>query len=452
MGGLRASIGFVSVAVFGATASLMAVACVSASAWAEGCPGNPDALGTSRVLVLEPEQFSRVGLMQYPQSLPLADKEVVLTFDDGPLPRYSNPVLDILAAHCVKATYFLIGEMAREFPATVRRIHAAGHTIGTHTESHPSRMHKLPIEKVRTEIDRGIADVGAALWDARGLAPFFRIPGLDRTDAIEQELAARSLVVFSSDTVADDWHRRIRPADIVRLALSRLEARGKGILLLHDIHAATVAALPALLKKLKDDGFHIVHVVPGTRDQIAIAAISPHGVASEAPRALADETPHQLASDPPRDAAGETPHGIVSDPPREAARDAPHGVTGDQPRDIAALDPQHEMLSDPPRQVAADLPPLDRNEPDWPASDGVPIADDVALPTPDPSAFATDYHPWRTVLLADGSASAIYLALGAVTQWSDPPTTPVAAGKPQLPAPAMPAYFGGGETVTSIAE
>jgi peptidoglycan/xylan/chitin deacetylase (PgdA/CDA1 family) len=223
------------------------------------------------VLVLEPGELTRVGVMQYPRTLPLADKEVVLTFDDGPLPRYSNQVLDILAAQCVKATYFLVGQMARTYPGVVRRIYEAGHTIGTHTEDHPSHFQKLPIEKVRQEIDDGIADVGAALGDPGALAPFFRIPGLARTDAIEDELAARSLIVFSSDTVADDWYRRIKPGEIVRRAMSRLQARGKGILLLHDIHPGTVAALPELLKKLKEQGFHVVHVVPAAVNRIEIA-------------------------------------------------------------------------------------------------------------------------------------------------------------------------------------
>lgn len=251
-----------------APAGLLAFA---GAAQAEDCPGHPDALGTSRVLVVDPSEISQVGVMQYHQSLPLNDKEVVLTFDDGPVPRYSNAVLDILAAQCVKATYFLVGAMARAYPATVRRIYEEGHTIGTHTEDHPSRMQKLPIEKVRQEIDEGIADVGAALGDPTELAPFFRIPGLARTDAIDQELAARSLIVFSSDTVADDWHRRIKPAQIVNRAMSRLEARGKGILLLHDIHPATVAALPELLAKLKAAGFHVVHVVPAAAEGIETA-------------------------------------------------------------------------------------------------------------------------------------------------------------------------------------
>lgn len=235
----------------------------AASARAEDCSGNPNALGTSRVLILQPGEFARVGLMQYPQTLPLAEKEVVLTFDDGPLPPYSDQILDILAAQCVRATYFLVGSMARAFPATVRRIYEAGHTIGTHSEDHPSQFARLSVASVRREIDRGIADVGAALGDAGDLAPFFRIPGLARSNIVEQELAARSLVVFSSDLVADDWYRRIKPGEIISRAMHRLEKRGKGIILLHDIHPATVAALPGLLQELKQGGFRVVHVVPG---------------------------------------------------------------------------------------------------------------------------------------------------------------------------------------------
>jgi peptidoglycan/xylan/chitin deacetylase (PgdA/CDA1 family) len=200
-------------------------------------------------------------------ALPLTDKEVVLIFDDGPVPRYSNQILDILAAQCVKATFFLVGEMARAHPSTVRRIFAEGHTIGTHSEDHPSRFGKLPPSLVEYEIDKGIIDVGVALGDHRQVAPFFRVPGLARSEVIESELAARVLVDFGSDTVADDWHHRISPKKIIVLAMKRLEARGKGILLLHDIHPGTVAALPGLLKELKQRGFHVVHVVPTSVDE-----------------------------------------------------------------------------------------------------------------------------------------------------------------------------------------
>jgi peptidoglycan/xylan/chitin deacetylase (PgdA/CDA1 family) len=238
---------------------------------AANCPGHPDALGTSRVLAIDPAEYPRIGRMQYPASLPLADKEVVLTFDDGPLPPYSNQILDILASQCVKATYFLVGEMARAFPAAVRRIYEEGHTIGTHSDDHPTRFGQLPIDKMRQEIDWGISDVSAALGDPKYLAPFFRIPGLARSDTVESELAARGLSVFSSDTVADDWHHRIGGKQIIVAAMRRLEARGKGILLLHDIHPKTVAALPGLLKELKDKDFHIVQLVPAASYVIAMA-------------------------------------------------------------------------------------------------------------------------------------------------------------------------------------
>ena len=237
---------------------------------AANCPGNPNALGTSRVLAIDPADYKRLGRMQYPESLPLLDKEVVITFDDGPLPPYSNQILDILAAECVKVTYFLVGEMARAYPAVVRREYEAGHTIGTHSEDHPLHFGEMPVERMRAEIDVGISDVSAALGDTKYLAPFFRIPGLDRSTTLEDELAARHLIVFSSDTVADDW-RHVTPDQIKSLALSRLSKLGKGILLLHDIHAKTVAALPGILKGLKDNGFRIVQVVPSASYEIAMA-------------------------------------------------------------------------------------------------------------------------------------------------------------------------------------
>ncbi|MFZ1922221.1 MAG: polysaccharide deacetylase family protein [Xanthobacteraceae bacterium] len=238
----------------------------------QACPGNPDALGTSRVLPIDFSQYQQLGRMQYPDSLPLNDKEVVITFDDGPLPPSTDKVLDALAAQCVKATFFMVGEMARTFPATVRRVYEEGHTIGTHSDHHPTGFGRLPLDRMREEIDGGIADVSAAFGgDPRYLAPFFRIPGFARSDLLESELARRGLIVFSADVVADDWHRDITPAKIISLAMSRLEARGKGILLLHDIHPKTAAALPGLLEQLKANGFHVVQVVPSAAYEMAMA-------------------------------------------------------------------------------------------------------------------------------------------------------------------------------------
>src|SRR6202022_2974756 len=113
---------------------------------ASDCPGHPDAIGTSRILVVDPREHPRIGTMQYSETLPLRDHEVVLTFDDGPLPRNSNQVLQTLADQCVKATFFTIGDQARANPEGVRKLAAAGHTIGTHTQDHPLTMDRMPIE------------------------------------------------------------------------------------------------------------------------------------------------------------------------------------------------------------------------------------------------------------------------------------------------------------------
>ncbi len=238
------------------------------SARAQDCQGNSNALGTSGVIAIDPAEYRKIGAMDHGASLPLSDKEIVLTFDDGPLPRYSNQILDILAAQCVNATFFLVGEMPRAYPWTVRRIFAEGHTIGTHSEDHPSRFGKLPRLLVEWEIDQGILDVGVALGDHKQIAPFFRNPGLARSDVIESELAARQLIEFSSDTVADDWHHMISPKKIIALAMKRLEARGKGILLLHDIHSATCRCRSKASHQRKDhESSGLLHVADPLRNR-----------------------------------------------------------------------------------------------------------------------------------------------------------------------------------------
>src|SRR5579883_2913604 len=107
------------------------------AALAEDCPGHPDAIGTSRTLVVDPTAHPRIGSMQYPETLPLRDHEVVLTFDDGPIPKNSNQVLQILADNCAKATFFIIGEQAKANPEGIRKLVEAGHTVGTHSQTHP---------------------------------------------------------------------------------------------------------------------------------------------------------------------------------------------------------------------------------------------------------------------------------------------------------------------------
>ena len=236
---------------------------VPATAAGSDCPGNPNALGTSRVLVVDPVAHPKIGTMQYHESLPLQDHEVVLTFDDGPLPPYSTRVLEILASQCVKATYFLIGRMASSYPDMVKKIYAAGHTIGTHSQNHPLRFEHMALPQVQKEVDDGIASISAALGDPNKIAPFFRIPGLLRANTVENFLAERQIMLWSTDFLADDW-THISSSEVLRRALMRLEQHHKGVLLLHDIQPRTVLMLPQLLRELKRRGYRIVQVVPAS--------------------------------------------------------------------------------------------------------------------------------------------------------------------------------------------
>jgi peptidoglycan/xylan/chitin deacetylase (PgdA/CDA1 family) len=249
--------------LFAQASVLVALVLAPAAAAAAEC--KPDALGTSRVIAVDPTEHGRIGTMQYPETLPLRDHEVVLTFDDGPRPPRTDRVLDILAAECVKATFFIVGQMAGAHPALVRRAYDEGHTIATHTQTHAPRIWKWPPPAIEADIDQGIASVGQALGDPGAVAPFFRFPGLGKSAAVESYLADKGIMVWSADFPADDW-RRIGPAQVMARALSRLEHKGRGVLLLHDIHTSTVLALPPLLAELKRRQYGIVHVVPAGPD------------------------------------------------------------------------------------------------------------------------------------------------------------------------------------------
>lgn len=244
------------------------------------CPGNPDAIGTSRTITVDPLALPRIGNMQYRETVPLNDHEVVITFDDGPIPPSTTRILGILKENCVKATYFLVGEMADAYPSLVRKIYNDGHTVGTHSQHHPLGFDRIGNDRMEREVDKGIAAVKAAVGDPRAVSPFFRIPGLARSKRIETFLALQSLAVWSADEVADDWHVGISAESIVRRAIRRIEANNhRGVLLLHDIHATTARALPSLLKELKSRGYHIVHVVaPGERPK-SVPELAPVEVA-----------------------------------------------------------------------------------------------------------------------------------------------------------------------------
>jgi peptidoglycan-N-acetylglucosamine deacetylase len=267
-----------AVAFYGLLAALI----VAAPASASECPGNPGALGTSRTLVVDPSEHGLLGGFQYRESLPLNDKEVVITFDDGPLPPYSTRILDILAQECVKATFFMVGRMARSFPQLVRRTHSEGHTLANHSQSHPFNFHRMSVDDAAREIEGGFESIAAAVGDPAKVAPFFRFPGLLRQDSVEHYLRSKRVMAWSVDFMADDW-TRINSREVVRRALERLEAKGKGILLLHDIQPATALGLPDLLRELKARGYRVVHVVPASANRPRTATTPEQWVVRHAP-------------------------------------------------------------------------------------------------------------------------------------------------------------------------
>jgi peptidoglycan-N-acetylglucosamine deacetylase len=274
-----------------AIASVLLLPLLTGWAQAAECPGHPGALGVSRTIVLNPAEHPRLGTLQYDESLPLNDHEVVLTFDDGPLPPYTSRVLDTLAAECVKATFFLVGRMALGYPQVVRREYNEGHTIAGHSQNHPFTFAKMQVDDAAKEIEDGFESLRTVLGDPKAIAPFFRIPGLLRQDSVEQYLQAHGYATWSLDFLADDW-THINAKEITKRALQRIEARGRGILLLHDIQPATALALPTILAELKARGYKIVQVVPATPDRPATVAdnddwVQRHRTRPSWPRVLA---------------------------------------------------------------------------------------------------------------------------------------------------------------------
>lgn len=201
----------------------------------------------------------------------LAPGEVVLTFDDGPAPTSTRPILSALAAECTKATFFVVGQMAAAHPGVVREIAVQGHTIGTHTWSH-ANLRQVSAPTMKAQIEAAFAAVEKAAEEP--IAPFFRFPYLSSSRTSVLYLQSRNVALFAVDVDSLDWltHSAER---LIRQVLARLEERGKGIVLLHDIHPSTALAIPRLLSRLKEKGYKIVHLQPNAPATTLVAHQTP---------------------------------------------------------------------------------------------------------------------------------------------------------------------------------
>lgn len=239
--------------------SLVFLVCLPAASFAQCKEG---ALGTVRTITLNDDAGFMIGA-KHEGSIDLKQKEIILTFDDGPVPGSTEKILDILKENCIKANFFLMGQNAQAHPDLVRRIAAEGHAIGYHSWSHP-RLHLLDYSGVEMEVGKGIGAVEAALQET-GYHPtnFFRYPHLNRSEETDYIVRSHGLVAFDGDFMAPDWEER-DPAILRDIMMMQIRTGGtKGIAILHDVQDRTVAYLPLLLQSLEDEGYRIVHIVPG---------------------------------------------------------------------------------------------------------------------------------------------------------------------------------------------
>ncbi|HZR74850.1 polysaccharide deacetylase family protein [Bradyrhizobium sp.] len=221
---------------------------------------NPDALGVSRVVEIDTSGGPGFGFEHFKQIDFLADKEVVLTFDDGPWPGNTPAVLKALADECTKAVFFSIGKHATYHPEILKQVAAAGHTVGTHTWSHANlNSKKLTEQTVKDEIEKGNSAVKFALGTAP--APFFRFPELQHNPAAMAYLGTRNIAMFSCDLDSFDFRAK-NAEQIVNTVMTKLEKQGKGIILMHDFQKHTAEAMPELLRRLKAGGYKVVLMRP----------------------------------------------------------------------------------------------------------------------------------------------------------------------------------------------
>ena len=218
---------------------------------------NPDALGVSRVVVIDTTGGPGFGFLQYKQFDFLTDKEVVLTFDDGPWPT-TPAVLKALADECTKGLFFPVGKHTTYHPEILKQVYTAGHTVGSHTWSHAHLDSKKMTEaQMKEEIEKGFSAVKMAIGTAP--APFFRFPGLGHTQGALGYLASRNISMFSVDVDSNDF-KSSGPDQVINNVMTKLDKQGKGVILMHDLQKHTALALPTLLRRLKAGGYKVVQM------------------------------------------------------------------------------------------------------------------------------------------------------------------------------------------------
>ena len=250
---------------------------VVAQATAAACTAPDGGLGVTRTLEIDATSGPLFGSVTHQVREPsfLKPKEVVLTFDDGPMPWVTKSILDTLDRYCTKATFFSVGRMALAYPSTVKDILARGHTLGSHTMTHPFNMPQMKIDAATDEIEKGFAAVSTAAGVP--IAPFFRFTGLADSARLLAYMQARNMASFTVDVVSNDSYIH-DPKALADRTLKEVTRHRGGIILFHDIKTTTAKALPDILERLKEGGFSVVHLTatPGAEPMPSImTALAP---------------------------------------------------------------------------------------------------------------------------------------------------------------------------------
>jgi peptidoglycan/xylan/chitin deacetylase (PgdA/CDA1 family) len=240
-------------------AAALLLAAPHGGALAQGACPDPDKLGVARTVEIDTAGAPGFGFEHYKAYDFLRLREVVLTFDDGPQVNTTHAIIEALGVQCTKATFFSVGKMAAGLPEILRDVAKAGHTVGTHTWAHIEIRKLKSEEEWKAEIEKGMSAARRAIGGP--IAPFFRYPSLKDTPESLEYLKTRNVAVFSTDI--DSFDFTLRSAErLVANVMNKLERKGKGILLMHDIQPTTAKAVPQLLAELKAKGYKVVHLKP----------------------------------------------------------------------------------------------------------------------------------------------------------------------------------------------
>lgn len=240
---------------------------------------------------------------------------VALTFDDGPSPATTPKVLDILKRHNAKGTFFVLGELAAKHKNILARAAAEGHEIGAHTWSH-IQMSASSDEKIISEMDR----TNAVITEAIGRRPVIMRPPYGATNKHVLDLMmsryGMTSILWNVDT--QDW-KHPGVSVVTDRAVSR--ARNGCIILVHDIHASTLAAVEGIVTGLQKRGFKLVTVselIEMGRRAAEDAGVAAESVPATAPKVVSEPTaPTAVIAAPTAAAAEEAPADAPATPTQE---------------------------------------------------------------------------------------------------------------------------------------